>query len=188
MHKLSTTHRERARYAMMWRPRFLAVVALTRSILHGSRAAKVSRTTIDAHRKADPDFDAQVIAAQEQAVELVHDVAMCRVIEGDCEPIYWKGFRSGTSRSSTRGSRSRLLRAHMPDKFKTPGSKVNVNTGNQVFGPDTIIDRPVMLKLQEMRQESLRLIREKTAIGHEIASNDATQLGTGPTPPVPPTT
>jgi hypothetical protein len=33
-----------------------------------------------------------------------------------------------------------MLRAYKPDTFKTPGTKVNVNNGNQIFGGRTIID------------------------------------------------
>jgi hypothetical protein len=77
----------------------------------------------------------------------------------------------------------------MPTTFKTPGAKVNVNTGNQLFtGGNFVIDTPVMLRLQAMRQESLRLIKEKMAKGHEIASNDAPAGGTPPPGPVPPAT
>ena len=79
-------------------------------------------------------------------------------------------------------------RAFVPDRFRTPGSKVNVNTGNQFTGDNLIIDTPVMLRLQEMRQESLRKIKEKMAQATAIASNDAMPLGTGPPAGVPPAT
>ena len=34
------------------------------------KATKVSRPTVDFYRKNDPDFDAQILAAEEHAVEL----------------------------------------------------------------------------------------------------------------------
>jgi hypothetical protein len=68
--QLAVTHRARARFALMWRPRFLAVVALTRSVMLGSRAAGVSKSTVCFHRRKDLMFEKQVIAAQEHAVEV----------------------------------------------------------------------------------------------------------------------
>jgi hypothetical protein len=57
----------------MWRPRFLAVVSLTRSILFGCKAARVHRATVEAHRAQDPEFEAQLLVAQDHATELLHD-------------------------------------------------------------------------------------------------------------------
>jgi hypothetical protein len=66
---------------------------------------------------------------------------------------------------------------------------VNINTSNQrAGGNDLIFDSPVMKRVMEMRQESLRKIEERMAQAREVASNDAVQGGTAPTPPVPPAT
>src|SRR5438309_2290881 len=120
-----------------------------------SRAAEVSHVTARRHRREDPDFEAQCIAAEEHAVELLHDVTFKSALEGDCEPVFWQGIQIGHIKKFDNRLRIEMLRAHMPEKFKTPGSKVSINTGNQVFGGTAIIDSPVMLKLQAMRQESL---------------------------------
>jgi hypothetical protein len=70
--------------------------------MFGCRAAKVSHPTVTKHRREDdPDFDAPVIAAEEQAVELLHDVAFRRALEGDCEPIFWQGIE-GWARQKVR--------------------------------------------------------------------------------------
>jgi hypothetical protein len=78
----------------------------------------------------------------------------------------------------------------MPTTFKTPGSKVNVNTGNQILlGPGGVCDEPVMLKLCEMRQESLRRMKERMAPATEVSNlppNGGMLDGTGPAPSVPP--
>lgn len=181
LNHLSADQRARARYAMQWRPRFLAVVALTRSIILGCRAAKVAKNTVLSHRRLDPDFDAQVIAAQEQAVDLLTDMTMRTAIEGECKPIFWQGIQVGHERIVDNRLRIEMLRAYRPDRFKTPGSKVNINTGPNVFGGNNVIfDTPAMLKAQEMRQESLRRIAEKKAKAIEVGTTTASTV-----PPTP---
>jgi hypothetical protein len=186
LYKLASTDRARAHYALMWRPRFLAVVAMTRSILLGSRAARVSRPTIDAHRKADPDFDQQVIAAQEHAVDLLHDVTMREAIEGHAEPIYWQGIPCGHVIKVDNRLRIEMLRAHLPAKFQQPGrGSVNVNlpTGRTTI----IIGEKERDELVALRQEALQEMFEKRAQAAEVtASNDAVEVGTVPALPVPP--
>jgi hypothetical protein len=111
---MEARNRACVRYAMMWRPTFLAVVALSYEILIGCKAAGVSHMTVARQRKADPDFDAQVIVAQA--------VTMRSAIEGDCEPVFWQGIQVGHVRKFDNRLRIELLRAHLPAKFKTPGS------------------------------------------------------------------
>lgn len=178
LNQSTADQRARARYAMQWRPRFLAVVALTRSLILGSRAARVSKNTVLAHRRDDPDFDAQVVSAQEQAVDLLADMTMRTAIEGECKPIFWQGIMVGHQREFDNRLRIEMLRAYKPDRFKTPGSKVNINTGNQILGDNVIFDGPVLDNLIAMRQESLRLMAEKRA--------NAIEVGTSALPPVPP--
>jgi hypothetical protein len=175
--------RGRADYAMQWRPTFLAVVALSHSTELGAKAAVVTPNTVSAHRKADPDFDAQVVAAQAHCIELLHSVTMRSALEGDLEPVYWQGIRVDYIKKFDNRLRVELLRAHMPTTFKTPGSKVNVNTGNQQIGNNYIVDRPEMLRLQAMRQESLRRIAEKKAQAREIKPPNGGLIG-GTEPPV----
>jgi hypothetical protein len=131
LRNLRASHRgrERVRYALAWRPRFLATVAMTHSVMAGARNAKVSPQTVALHRREDPDFDAQVIAAQAHCVELLHDVTMRRCIEGDLEPIYWQGIEVGHIKKFDGRLQIEMLRAHMPKVFKTPGTKVAISTG-----------------------------------------------------------
>ena len=93
--QLQATHRGRVRanYAMRWRPTFLAVVALSHSTMLGCKAANVDPHTVIDHRREDPDFDTQVLAAQDHCIELLHAVTMRSAIEGDCEPVFWQGSR-----------------------------------------------------------------------------------------------
>ena len=53
---------------------------------------------------------------------LLHDVTMKSAIEGDCEPVFWQGIPVGHVRKVDNRLRIELLRAHLPAKFKTPGS------------------------------------------------------------------
>lgn len=171
LYELAQTHRARARYALMWRPRLLAVVALTRSVLLGSRAAHVHRATIDLHRQRDPDFDKQVIAAQEQAVELLHDVTMREAIEGHAEPVFWQGIPIGHIIKHDNRLRIEMLRAHMPATFKTPGSKVAVTTGNTFIG--VAIGEKERDELVSLRQEALEDMKQAEVLSVTDASGTA---------------
>jgi hypothetical protein len=175
--QLAASHRARerdqARYAMLWRPMFLAVVALSHSVMLGSRAAEVSKQTVLNHREADPEFDAQVIEAQEHCIELLHSVTMRSAIEGDLEPIYWQGIEVGHIKKFDNRLRIEMLRAHMPHTFKQPGAKVAINTG--ATQNNTFICGPAEIeKLVALRQEALRRIQAKkanvTALPAEIVS------------------
>jgi hypothetical protein len=154
-------HARNARYAINWRPRYLAVLSLSRSDIMACRAAKISRHTSWHHRKVDPEFDAQCLAAEEHAIELLHDVTMQSAIEGETEPVYWQGIEVGHIRKVDNRLRIEMLRAHMPGKFKTPGSKVAINTGNTqnnqfIFGPEEV------QQLIASRQEALKRMQAET--------------------------
>src|SRR4051812_5402180 len=124
---LTESSRERARYALQWRPRFLAIVSLTRSVILGSRGARVAYNTVKAHRRDDVEFDAQVLAAQDRAVELLHDMTFRDAVEGWMEPVFWQGIRIGSIRKFDNRLRIEMLRAHMPRTFKTPGQQTSIN-------------------------------------------------------------
>jgi hypothetical protein len=155
LNRLAVNNPRDARYALQWRPRYLAVLSLSRSDIMACRAAKISRRTSWRHRKEDADFDQQCQMAEEHAIELLHDVTMQSAIEGECEPVFWQGIQVGHIRKVDNRLRIEMLRAHMPGKFKTPGSKVAINTGNQqtnqfIFGPEEV------QQLIASRQEALK--------------------------------
>jgi hypothetical protein len=159
---MTARNRARAQYAMRWRPTFLAVVALSHSTELGACAAKVSKNTVVAQRREDPEFDSQVIAAQDHCIELLHAVTMRSALEGEIEPVYWQGIQVGHIKKFDNRLRIEMLRAHMPKTFKTPGSKVAIATGegsNNMFicGPE---EREELIKL---RREALERIAAKRA-------------------------
>jgi hypothetical protein len=160
LRQLRLTHRARARYALTWRPRFLATVALSRSVMMGARTARVSPQTVAAHRRKDPDFEAQVIAAEEHAVELLHDVTFRRALEGDCEPVFWQGIQVGHIKKFDGRLQIEMLRAHMPGKFKTPGSK-GALVGGDATNLNMICTPEVLAMIQAARQEALAAMSPK---------------------------
>jgi ribosomal protein L37AE/L43A len=162
------TDAERQRYALQWRPRFLAIVSLTRSVILGSRGARVAYNTVKAHRRDDVEFDAQVLAAQDRAVELLHDVTFRDAVEGWMEPVFWQGIRIGSIRKFDNRLRVEMLRAHMPRTFKTPGQQTSINIGagaGSIFQQNNVIvDAGARDELVKLRQEALQEIargREK---------------------------
>ncbi len=160
---MSVRNRARARYALAWRPRFLAILALSKAPMMAARAAKVHYNTVRNHRKWDPDFEAQCVAAEEHAIQLLHDVTMKSAIEGECEPVFWQGIPVGHIRKVDNRLRIEMLRAHMPKVFKTPGAKAEINPGTQqnkmfIFGPEEIEE------LIALRREALMKIKEQRAL------------------------
>ena len=163
-------NRARARFALAWRPKFLAILALTKAPMIAARAAKVAYQTCVKHRKADPDFDVQWMAAEEHALQLLHDVTMKSAIEGECEPVFWQGIQVGHVRKVDNRLRIEMLRAHLPSKFKTPGSGQPLVSGNnnQVL----VITPEQRDELVRLRQEALEAMNPPKALT-DTASNEA---------------
>ena len=108
-------------------PRFLATVAM-HSVIAGERNAKVSPQTIALHRREDPNFETQVVAALAHAIELLHDVTMRSAIEGDCEPVFWQGIQIGHVHKFDNRLRIEMLRAHMPPRSSRRWVRVHRST------------------------------------------------------------
>ena len=126
-------YRARARYALVWRPRFLAALSMTHCVQLSCRSAKVSRDTAYEHRKADREFARQWDEAQEHALDLLHARVWQRSLEGDLEPIMHMGVPVAYIRKFSDKLQIELLRAWKPDRFKTAGVNVNVGTRGDVF-------------------------------------------------------
>lgn len=154
--QLAATHALRARAALAWRPRFLAAMALTRSYIIACRASNITYMTYVLHRDRDEVFAAQVKEAEEHATQMLHDACWKSALEGDLEPVYWQGIKVGHIRKYSDKLRIELLRAHRPDKFKTPGNaNINVNTHNNVF----VLTEEKRAELMAQRQRALTAMR-----------------------------
>src|SRR5205085_2188543 len=126
---------------------------------------------------------------EEEAIDLLHSVCFKAALEGQLKPIYFQGKVVGQFRKFDSRLAIELLRAHMPNTFRTPGAKVNVNTGNQVgeAGPSSIrIRSPRSRRCGRNRFAGCKKRRQKQSkLGGHAASNEAAQLGTVPALPVP---
>jgi hypothetical protein len=162
LRQLKATHRARARAAMRWRPRLLKALAMSCRLTLALKAARVCYNTVRAHERNDPEFAAQLKEAEEEGAELLHDVCFKSALEGELEPVYWQGQIVGHIRKIDNRLRIEMLRAHMPKVFKTPGSKVETNTGTHqqnpfIFGPKEIEE------LIAARQEALKRMAAQRA-------------------------
>jgi len=156
--------RVRVRVTMAWRARWLAVYAMSGSKFHAARRAHVGVSTVDYHVKNDPDFAAQTEAAKAHAIDLLFTRCMQRCLEGDVEPIYWQGIVVGHVRKFDSRLQIEMLRALMPQIFKTPGiAPVNVNTGEKML----VLDEPTRMKLIEARRRALEAMPERKALPAE---------------------
>jgi hypothetical protein len=147
--QLKVTHRARARAAMGWRSRFLKGLASSWGCMFALKSAGVSYNTFRAHERNDPEFAAQVREAEGQGAQLLHHVCWQRVMEGDFEPVYWQGQVVGQIRKFDTRLQIEFLRGYMPDKFKRPGTQVNIGTKGDVF-----------VLTEEQRHELQRINRE----------------------------
>jgi hypothetical protein len=126
------------------------------------KAARVCYNTVRAHERSDPEFAAQLKEAEQEGAQLLHDVCFKAALEGNLEPIFFQGQVVGHIRKYDSRLQIEMLRAHMPKVFKTPGTKVEVNTGAGNNNP-FICSPEEQDKLIALRQESLRRIAAKKA-------------------------
>jgi hypothetical protein len=147
--QLKVTHHARAKAAMGWRSRFLNGLASSWGYMFALRSAGVSYNTFRAHERNDPEFAAQVREAEAQGAQLLHDVCWKRVMEGDLEPVYWQGQIAGYVRKFDTRLQIEFLRAYKPERFKRPGTQVNVGAKGDVF-----------VLTEEQRHELQRINRE----------------------------
>ena len=173
-------HRARAKYARVWRPRFLAALSMCHSPELAARHARISCQMAYYHRKHDPQFAAQWEEARDHAVEMLHARVFQRCLEGDLEPIMYMGEPVGYIRKFCDKLQIEMLRAWKPDRFKTPGTQVNIGTRGDVF-----------VLTEEQRHELMRINREylmTTPIPIDDPPSDSVtpqppQLTNGDTPP-----
>jgi hypothetical protein len=144
--------RLRARVAISWRARWLCIYAMSGSKAMACAQAHITENTANYHLRNDPDFAAQADAAREHAIDLLHTRMMQRALEGDIEPIYWQGVKVDHVRRFDSRLQIEMARAHMPDKFKTPGQAlVNIETGDKIL----VMDEATRAKLIDRRREKL---------------------------------
>jgi hypothetical protein len=143
--------RLRVRAIIAWRARWLAVYAMGFSKMMACRKAHVGIHTVNFHLKNDPDFALQAEAAKAYAIDLLHTRCFQRALEGDIEPIHWQGVVVDYVRKFPERLQIEMLRAHMPNTFKTPGSgPVNIDTGDKI-----------LVMTEELRAKLIALHREE---------------------------
>jgi hypothetical protein len=144
--------RLRVRAGIRWRATFLLNYAMTASPAMACRKAKISEHTFYYHKKNDPDFAQLVEDAKAHAIDLLHTRCFQRALEGDIEPIYWQGIKVDHVRKFPERLQIEMLRAHMPNTFKTPGQgAINIDTGDKIL----VMDEATRAKLMAARREAL---------------------------------
>ena len=151
MDNSDTSNRARARWARQWRPRFLAALSVTNSVLLSARYARVARASVYAHRQEDPEFAKMWDEAIEQALDLLHSRVFQRCIEGDLEPIMYMGVPVGWMRKFSDKLQIEMLRAWKPDRFKTPGTQINLGVKQDIF----VLSEDQRHELQAINREFL---------------------------------
>ena len=103
------------------------------------------------HRKHDPEFAKQWDEAREYGIEILHARAFQRALEGDLEPVHYMGVVVGYVRKFDSKLQIEMLRAYRPDRFKTPGTQVNIGTKGDVF----VLTEEQRMELQRINREWL---------------------------------
>jgi hypothetical protein len=143
--------RLRVRAVIARRARFLSFLAVLGSQRAACRKARVSVEDIIYQLKEDHDFMAQAEVAHAYFVDLLHMRAAQRTIEGDCEPVFWQGVEVGHIRKFDSRLQIEMLRAHMPERFKTPGSgPISIDTGDKIL----VMDEATRMKLIDRRRQN----------------------------------
>lgn len=62
--KLHRTYPKRAEWALKWRPKFLATVRETGSVMMACLAARIDYTTVKKHLESDHEFEKQLESAK----------------------------------------------------------------------------------------------------------------------------
>jgi hypothetical protein len=122
---------------------------MTNSVRLSARHARISRKMAYEHRQRDKEFAEQWDEAIETALDLLHARVFQRCLEGDLEPVYYMGVVVDYVRKFDSKLQIEMLRAYRPERFKTPGTQVNIGTRGDVF-----------VLTEEQRHELMRLNRE----------------------------
>ena len=85
----------------------------------------------------------------------MHARAFARCVEGDVEPVFWQGVVVGYVRKFDSRLQIEMLRAHMPNTFKTPGTgQINVDTGDKIL----VLTEERRAKLMAARRRALEAL------------------------------
>ncbi len=148
---LSAT-RLRTRAAIKWRAVWLCHYAMSGGKVLACRRAHVTEHTVEYHLRNDEQFAALAEAAKAHAIDLLHTRCFQRALEGDLEPVYWQGIKVDHVRKFPERLQIEMLRAHMPNTFKTPGSgPINIDTGDKIL----VCDEATRAKLMAAHRERI---------------------------------
>src|SRR5215469_4569335 len=141
----------RARYALVWRPRFLAALSMCHSPELAARHTRISCQMAYYHRKHDQEFAKQWDEAREHGIEMLHARAFQLALEGNIEPVHHMGVVVDYVRKFDGRLLLEMLRAHRPDKFRTAGVNVNVAARDDVW----VLTEEQRVELQRINREWL---------------------------------
>jgi hypothetical protein len=96
------------------------------------------------------------------------------VMEPTASPMFWQWIQVGHVKKFDNRLRIELLRAHMPNRFKTPGSHAPVIRGDNTQA--LLIDAEERAKLVRLRRKALEAMNPPKQIS---ASNEAVMLRNG---------
>lgn len=171
--------RLRVRAVVAKRSRFLTFLAVLGSQKAAAKKARIDFSDIAYQLRNDPGFAQQAEVAHAYFTDLLHMRAAQRTIEGDCEPVFWQGIEVGHIRKFDSRLQIEMLRAHMPDKFKTPGTGAQISTTGDVL----VLTEEARAKLMQANRERIMALPEGFIEGEfEKVGEPTSNVGTPATP------
>jgi hypothetical protein len=150
-------------------------------MVFAAKAANVAYMTPRNHRLIDPDFNRQCEEAIDYATELLEMRAFQRALEGDCELIVYMGVIVGHVKKFDSRLQIELLRAYRPQRFKPPGTSVNIGTRSDVF----VLTEEQRKELREINRQWLNACGSVSSFSDSrpsaASANDPTRSSGGAT-------
>lgn len=113
-----------------WPDKFLISYKKCGNITKAAKAAKVDRSTVYDRQKSDPAFEAAMVDAQEEAVDLLEEEARRRASDGTLKPVFYKGEKVAEVREYSDTLLIVLLKANRPEKYK---ERADITSGGETI-------------------------------------------------------
>ncbi len=111
-----------------WPDKFLASYRKCGNITKAAKATRVDRSTVYARRESDPEFEKAMLAAQEEAVDLLEEEARRRAADGSVKPVFYQGKQVATVREYSDTLLIVLLKANRPEKYR---ERADITSGGE---------------------------------------------------------
>lgn len=117
-----------------WKPLFLAMLVVEGTMTEAAKAAGVNYRTVTRTKEKDDEFSRQIAAAQEMYTQRLERELYRRAMEGNEEPVHFRGQRVDTIRRFSDTLLIFALKARRPEVYRDANQIVgNLNVDNRSY-------------------------------------------------------